>query len=83
MVHSAHPNYNQNDMDNVIANFPLCGGCSRREKHEGLRDDEFYCPLVENVLPNGIVTNDTDVTDCVNKGWYRPFKNYVEASDSF
>ena len=30
-----------------------------------------------------IVTNDTDVTDCVNKGWYRPFKNYVEASDSF
>lgn len=59
-------------MEKKIGNFPLCGGCSRREKREELKDGEFYCAIVDGILHNGIVTNDTDATDCDRKGWYNP-----------
>ena len=48
----------------MIGIFPLCGGCSRREKREGLREGEFYCAIAEAILPDGTVTNDTDATSC-------------------
>lgn len=50
--------------------FPLCGGCSRRERREDLKDGEFYCAIVDGILPNGIVYSDTDATDCALKGLY-------------
>lgn len=71
-MHSAHPNIKINIMKKILGNFPLCGGCSHREKHEGLKDGEFYCAIVEDILPNGIVYNNTDATNCVRKGWYTP-----------
>ena len=71
-MHSAHPNINTSNMKNNTGIFPLCGGCSHREKHEGLEDGEFYCAIVEAILPNGIVSNDTDATNCVRNNWYEP-----------
>ncbi len=59
-------------MKNLYANFPLCGGCSRREKREGMKNDEYYCAIVDTILPNGVVTNDTDATNCTQNGWYKP-----------
>lgn len=57
---------------NVLINFPLCGGCSRKERGRGLKDDEFFCSIAETILPTGIITDDVDATDCVKNGWYRP-----------
>ena len=34
-------------MEKDLGNFPLCGGCSRKERREGLKDGEFYCAIVE------------------------------------
>ena len=34
----------------VFANFPLCGGCSRREKREGMNNDEYYCDIANAIL---------------------------------
>lgn len=59
-------------MEKVFANFPLCGGCSRREKREGMRNDEYYCAIADTILPHGVVTNDTDATNCARNGWYKP-----------
>lgn len=59
-------------MKQNLGRFPLCGGCSRRKKREGLKDGEFYCAIVEAILPNGIVSNDIDATNCVRNGWYEP-----------
>ena len=73
-MHSAHSNINNYDMKSFIGYFPLCGGCSRREKSEKLREGEYNCAIAKSFLPNGIVTNDTDATECVRKGWYSPAK---------
>ena len=59
-------------MEKNIGIFPLCGGCSRREKSEELREGEYYCAIAETILPNGVVTNDIDATDCARNGWYNP-----------
>lgn len=59
-------------MEKINGIFPLCGGCSRREKRDDLGEGEYYCAKVEAILPNGVVTNDIDATDCVRDGWYNP-----------
>lgn len=71
VMHSAHHNYKLNIMTNHVGNFPLCGGCSRKEKNEKCGEGEFYCYYAEGVFPNGIVTSDVDGTDCHNKGLYK------------
>ena len=59
-------------MDNIKGNFPMCGGCSRREKREGMIDGNYYCAIADSVLTNGgVITNDTDATNCVRNGWYK------------
>lgn len=68
----AHPNNKVIFMEQVFANFPRCGGCSRREKREGMKKDEYYCAIADAILPNGVVTNDTDATNCARNGWYKP-----------
>lgn len=72
MMHSAHSNNNIGYMKKNIGVFPLCGGCSRRERREGLKDGEFYCSVATDILPNGVVTNDIDATECVRNGSYKP-----------
>ena len=59
-------------MNKYLANFYLCGGCSHRERRKGLTDGEYFCAIAKTFLPNGIVTNDTDSTDCVRNNWYNP-----------
>ncbi len=65
-------------MGTIIANFPLCGGCSRREKRKELRDGEYYCTVVDGILPNGVVTIDTDATKCIEEGWYKSMQNHID-----
>jgi len=59
-------------MKKYVTNFPLCEGCSRREKREGLEESEYYCAIAETILSKAVVTNDTDATNCVRIGWYNP-----------
>ncbi|MBQ8463795.1 MAG: hypothetical protein IJ544_06760 [Prevotella sp.] len=61
-------------MKKIIGVFPLCGGCSRRERREGLKNGEFYCAIAETILSKATVTNDMDGTKCVKNGWYNPLK---------
>lgn len=70
-MHGAHPNNKDDIMDKLLANFPLCGGCSRKEKCEGLEIGEYFCAIADKILPKGNVTNDTDATNCVRNGWYK------------
>lgn len=70
--HGAEPVFNLNDMMDVLSNFPLCGGCSHKEKGRGLKDGEYFCSIAEVILPTSIVTDDVDATGCVKNGWYRP-----------
>lgn len=59
-------------MDNIKGNFTMCGGCSRREKREGMEVGNYYCAIADSVLTNdGVITNDTDATNCVRNGWYK------------
>lgn len=70
-MHGAHPNNKVDIMDKLFANFPLCGGCSRRERREGLEVGEYFCAIADSILSQGKVTNDTDATNCVRNGWYK------------
>ena len=72
MMHGAHPNNNNDIMNKIFANFLLCGGCSRKERRKGLEDGEYYCAIADAILPKGNVTNNTDATNCVQNGWYKP-----------
>lgn len=58
-------------MNKVYANFPLCAGCSRKTKREGLGENEYYCSNAENVFRDGIITDNIDATSCVRNGWYK------------
>lgn len=71
VMHGAHSNNNYYVMDKLFTNFPLCGGCSRRERREGLENGVYYCAIADTILTNGNVTNDTDATNCVRNGWYK------------
>lgn len=61
-------------MENI--GIPYCGGCSRKEKREGLNAGSYYCQVVAKTPMNGIVTIDTDGTKCVNEGNYIPIRKY-------
>ena len=71
VMHGAHPNIDINIMNKYLSNFPLCGGCSRREIRVGLKDGEYYCAIAEKILPKGTVTNDMDATNCVRNDWFK------------
>lgn len=49
----------------------MCGGCSRKVKKENIVYGEYYCKLIDGIIPNGIVASTTDATECVKKGWYK------------
>ena len=38
-----------------------------------LRKGTYYCPLVEHIVPNGIVYYDTDATECIRNDIYRNY----------
>lgn len=51
--------------------IPYCGNCSRKTKKEGLADGEYYCDILIDTPMKGVVTSDTDGTNCVEMGVYR------------
>ena len=71
-MHGAHPNNDNGIMTKLFTNFPLCGGCSRRERREELENGEYYCAIADTILSKGNVISDTDASNCVRNGWYKP-----------
>ena len=57
-------------MSNNNVMIPYCANCMHKTKKDGLEFGEYYCNLVADSLPNGIVTPDTDGTKCVKDGVY-------------
>ena len=64
---------NQNNMI-VNRNFPVCGNCSQKEQKSNLKKGCYYCRYALDIFANGIVTEDIDATECVNKGYYLPYQ---------
>lgn len=55
--------------------FKMCLDCVNKQSDSKLPNGQYYCPYVQNVLPNGIVHYDTDATECVRKGFFREIDN--------
>lgn len=68
--------YLQKKQGNMIinSNFPICGNCSQKEQKSNLKQGCFYCRYAIGIFDKGIVTEDIDATDCVNKGYYLPYQ---------
>ena len=60
--------------------YPLCGGCSRKEKRDDLEEGEYYCAFAEAIFADGVVTNDTDATSC--KKW-QSCRQLIEQHQSY
>ena len=61
-------------MEDAEKTIPYCGRCNRKEKRDSLKSNEYYCDVVSCTPMKGIVTEDTDGTDCVTKGYYKTTK---------
>jgi len=59
-------------MNRMIIGFPLCAGCGKRQNRPELKASEYFCSYAKHTLLNGIVTDDTDGTKCVELGVYLP-----------
>ena len=59
-------------MNSIKLMIPYCADCMRKTKKDGLEFGEYYCDVVADILPDGIVTPDTDGSQCVNDGCYLP-----------
>ncbi len=57
-------------MSNLNEMIPYCADCMRKIKKDGLEFGEYYCDVIADILPNGIVTPDTDGSRCVKDGCY-------------
>ncbi|MBR3528994.1 MAG: hypothetical protein IKN84_04960 [Bacteroidales bacterium] len=55
--------------------IPYCANCMRKTKKDGFEFGEYYCDVAVDILPNGIVTPDTDGTHCVELGVYMPVQS--------
>lgn len=51
--------------------FKMCIDCVNKQSNAKLPKGTYYCPFVNEILPNGIVHYDTDATECVDKGFFR------------
>lgn len=51
--------------------FKMCIDCANKQVDLKLPRGAYYCPYVQDILPNGIVYYDTDSTECIQKGIFR------------
>lgn len=49
----------------------MCVDCANKQFNSKLPKGMYYCPCVQNILPNGIVHYDTDATECIRKGIFK------------
>lgn len=62
-------------MSNLNVMIPYCANCMHKTKKDGLEFGEYYCDVVANILPKGIVSPDTDGTHCIELGFYIPVQS--------
>ena len=48
--------------------FNTCSDCANKQSSPKLERAWYYCPLVVDEIPNGIVREDYDAIDCERKG---------------
>ena len=48
----------------------LCASCRNKQKKAGLKNEEYYCSVVDGIVPNGIITSDTEALTCIDKGLF-------------
>lgn len=53
------------------ATFKTCIDCVNKEKYSNRGKGIYYCPVVRDVLPDGIVYYDTDATECIRNGKFK------------
>lgn len=51
--------------------FFTCIDCANKQSIDQKSEGKYYCPCVQNILPDGIVYYDTDATECVRNGNFR------------
>lgn len=51
--------------------FQMCIDCANKQSSPQLPDGMYYCPYVQDILPNGIIHYSTDATECVRNGVFR------------
>lgn len=49
--------------------FEMCIDCSNKQSDAKLQKGNYYCPVAQEILPEGIVSYDTDATECIEKGF--------------
>lgn len=52
----------------------MCIDCTNKQSDSKLPKGMFYCPYVEDILPNGIVHYDTNSTECIREGIFKEIK---------
>lgn len=52
----------------------LCASCRNKQKRDGLKKEEYYCSVVDGIVPNGIITSDTEALTCIDKGRFNEIK---------
>lgn len=57
-------------MSNNPGRLYLCGGCSRKKKKAENKIGEYYCEVAKKNLSMNVVTEDTDASECVEKGLF-------------
>ena len=57
-----------NDKSNHLR---FCGECDNKIKDSNLPNGAFICPLIVDVISNGIVFSDTDASACVKHNRFK------------
>ena len=55
--------------------FKICAECANKKHRDALAEGLYFCPFMLGVLRNGIVSFDTDATECVRTGRFCPIKS--------
>ena len=49
-----------------------CASCLNKVSKDNLNKGDFYCSLVKDVIPDGIVNYTTDASECIKKRLFKP-----------
>lgn len=63
--------------------FKTCSDVMNKQSLANLGNGTYYCPLVEHILPDGIVHYDTDIIGCTHKEHYESSPILIVANDIY